>query len=396
MLPPPAIRLLVPANIRHNSGGNVYNAALAQGLEQLGAGVTIQPVAGEWPVGSKEERRRLAGLLGSRTAAGGTAGVPTSTITIVDGLVASGAPEAMEAAAAGGHAPWVLLHMPLDEHPDLESRALRAAAGVICTSGSAAAEISRRHGLAGVRAALPGTGRARVAGGSEPPRLLAVAALLPNKDQLSLLGALARLQDLEWTAALVGSATADPDYARQVAAAVDRHGLGGRVQLPGELTGQALEQQWHAADLSLLVSKVEAFGMAVTESVARGVPVIVRAGTGAVEALELGAETAPGPPDGAAPALPGAVVELDDAGEIEPSEVEPGDVVSGEGDPEPLAVLLRSWLTDPALRAEWRRRALAGRGLLPGWDATARQVLGFVAQEASQGGHSSQPPADGQ
>lgn len=383
---PPSIRLLVPANIRHNSGGNVYNAALAQGLEQLGAGVTIQPVAGNWPVGSKEERRRLAGLLASGTAAGGPAGVPANTVTIVDGLVASGAPEAMEAAAAAGHAPWVLLHMPLDDFPDLEIRALRAASGVICTSGSAAAEISRRHGLAGVRAALPGTERGRLARGSEPPRLLAVAALLPNKDQLVLLGALARLQDLEWTAVLVGSATADPDYARQVAAAVERHGLGGRVELPGELTGEPLEQQWHAADLSLLVSKVEAFGMAVTESVARGVPVIVRAGTGAVEALGLGAETTPGAPESAAPTLPGAVVELGDAGDPEP----------GEGDPEPLAVLLRSWLTDPALRAEWRRRAVAGRDLLPGWDATARQVLGYVAPEASQDGHSSQPPADGE
>jgi glycosyltransferase involved in cell wall biosynthesis len=386
--PPQAIRLLVPGNIRHNSGGNVYNAALAQGLEQLGTKATMQPVAGYWPVGSKEERRRLAGLLmpgtGEGAQAGALTGVPANTVTIVDGLVASGAPEAMEAAAEAGHAPWVLLHMPLDEHPDLEARALRAAAGVICTSGSAAAEITRRHGLAGDRAALPGTKRAQVAAGSEPPHLLAVAALLPNKDPLILLGALARLQDLEWTAALVGSDTADPDYTRQVTAAVDRYSLGGRVQLPGELTGEALEEQWHAADLSLLVSKVEAFGMAVTESVARGVPVIVRAGTGAVEALGLGAETARGLPDGAGPALPGAAVELGANGD--PAEADPG----------PLAALLRSWLTDRGLRAEWRRRALAGRELLPGWDATARQVLGYVAPQASQGGHSSQRPADGE
>ncbi|MFE4834950.1 glycosyltransferase [Arthrobacter sp. NPDC056691] len=397
MPPPlPAIRLLVPGNIRHNSGGNVYNAALARGLEQLGVGVTIQPVAGNWPVGSKEERRRLAGLLTAGTPAGTMAGAPAAAVTIVDGLVASGAPEAMEAAAAGDHAPWVLLHMPLDGHPDLEARALRAAAGVICTSGSAAAEITRRHGLSGVRAALPGTQRARVADGSQPPRLLAVAALLPNKDQLVLLGALARLQDLEWTAALVGSAAADPGYARQVAVAVERHGLAGRVQLPGELTGEALEQQWHAADLSLLVSKVEAFGMAVTESVARGVPVIVRAGTGAVEALGLGAEPEPEPEarEGAERALPGAAVEL--GGEPAEGESADGEGDSAEGNPEPLALLLRSWLTDPALRADWRRRALAGREVLPGWDATARQVLGFVAPEAPRGGHSSRPPADGE
>ncbi|APX01503.1 glycosyltransferase [Arthrobacter sp. QXT-31] len=386
---PPAIRLLVPANIRHNSGGNVYNAALAEGLEQLGTEVTIQPVSGDWPVASKEERRRLAGLLTSGTAA------PAGTITIVDGLVASGAPEAMEAAAAGGQAPWVLMHMPLDDHPDLEARSLRAAAGVICTSGSAAAEITRRHGLSGVRAALPGTERGPLAHGSEPPHLLAVAALLPNKDQLILLAALARLKDLDWTAALVGSATADPDYARQVVAAVDRHGLGGRVQLPGELTGDALEQQWLAADLSLLVSRVEAFGMAVTESIARGVPVIVRAGTGAVEALGQGAEPQPGHGNGAEPALPGAAVELGSA-PAGPDTTGGEASESAEGNPEPLAALLRSWLTDPSVRAEWRRRALAGRELLPGWDATARRVLGYVAPEAAPGSHSSHRPADGE
>ena len=31
-----AVRLLVPGNIRHNSGGNVYNASLVRGLRGLG------------------------------------------------------------------------------------------------------------------------------------------------------------------------------------------------------------------------------------------------------------------------------------------------------------------------------------------------------------------------
>jgi len=129
--------------------------------------------------------------------------------------------------------------------------------------------------------------------------------------------------------------------------------------------------------------------MAVTESIAHGVPVIVRAGTGAVEALGLGAERAPGLGGRRGTALPGAAVELgSDAGTEAAG--------SAEGNPEPLAALLRSWLTDSGLRAEWRRRALAGRDLLPGWDATARQVLGYVAADAPWGGHSSQPAADGE
>ncbi|MBT2520783.1 glycosyltransferase family 4 protein [Arthrobacter sp. ISL-28] len=352
---PAAIRLLVPGNIRHNSGGNVYNASLADALTRLGVRVDVEPVDGIWPVGSSEERRRLASLLKP-----GTARPDQGTVTIVDGLVASGAPEALETAAAEGERPWVLLHMPLLDHPELEIRALGAAAGVICTSGSAAAEITQRHGLARVHVALPGTDQADLAEGPEPPHLISVAALLPNKDQLILLGALAQVTDLPWTAALIGSDEADRDYARDVRAALREYGLEGRVRLAGQLTGQALEAEWHAANLSLLVSKVEAFGMAVTESLAHGVPVVVRTGTGAVEALKLGA------PAGDESLLPGAAVVLD-------------------RDPAPLAATLRAWLTTPELQTEWRQAALAGRELLPGWDSTARWVLDIVGGGTPRG-----------
>lgn len=352
---PAAIRLLVPGNIRHNSGGNVYNASLADALTRLGVRVDVQRVDGIWPVGSSEERRQLAGLL-KRDAVTPDQG----TVTIVDGLVASGAPEALEAAAAEGERPWILLHMPLLDHPELEIRALGAAAGVICTSGSAAAEITRRHGLAQVHVALPGTNQADLAEGSEPPHLISVAALLPNKDQLILLGALAQVTDLPWTAALIGSDEADRDYARDVRAALGEYGLEGRVRLAGQLTGQALEAEWHAANLSLLVSKVEAFGMAVTESLAHGVPVVVRTGRGAVEALKLGA------PGGDESLLPGAAVVLD-------------------RDPGPLAATLRAWLTTPELQAEWRQAALAGRELLPGWESTARWVLDIIGDGTPRG-----------
>ncbi|MDR6557798.1 glycosyltransferase involved in cell wall biosynthesis [Arthrobacter pascens] len=364
---PAAVRLLVPGNILHNSGGNVYNASLVRGLAQLGVSATVERVDGNWPVGSSEDRRRFARLLGEGSAAPdeGPAG---GTVTIVDGLIASGAPEALEAAAAAGQRPWILLHMVLLDHPELEIRALSAAAGVICTSGSVAAEITRRHGTGNVHVALPGTDVGEPAEGSDPPHLVSIAALLPNKDQLIVLGALSLLQDLQWTAALVGSDEADPGYARDVRAALQESGLEARVRLAGELKGQALENEWHAADLSLLVSKVEAFGMAVTESLARGVPVVVRAGTGAVEALNLGAQHGTTPEGDESP-LPGAVVVLD-------------------SDPAPLAETLRSWLTSPERQAAWRRAALAGRERLPGWDATARCVLDVIGAATPQAGHS--------
>lgn len=358
------IRLLVPGNIRHNSGGNAYNARLVRGLRELGADVVVLPVEGAWPDASAKERRRLGSLLGAWEPEEGQG----SAVVIVDGLVAVGAPDELEYAARQGHRTWLLAHMAVPEAAglaalDKERRAVRAAAGVICTSSSTAAMLRGRHGLRDVRVALPGVDAAPVAEGSRPPRFLVLAALLPNKDQLLSIGALALIKDLEWTAALVGSDRADPEYAARVRAAIAGHGLDRRVTVPGELTGGALERQWDAADLSLLVSQAEAFGMVVTESVARGIPVVVREGTGAVEALGLARlETHDG-----GPRLPGAAVP-----------VVPGE----EGGPATLARVLRQWLNDAGTRQSWRAAALDARTRLPGWDRTAAAVLDALGDAA--------------
>ncbi|MFD5278612.1 glycosyltransferase family 4 protein [Pseudarthrobacter sp. NPDC058362] len=364
----PPIRLLVPGNIRHHSGGNVYNSRLAEGLRGLGSEVEIVPVEGSWPAASALERRRFGSLLGARSPEYG----PGEAVVIVDGLVAVGAPDELESGAKTGRPPWILVHMPVpDAGPvgpetpgspslDSEARALKAAAGLICTSTTAARTLQERHGIHSIRVALPGTEPAPLAPGSDPPHLVMVAALLPNKDQLLMVQALAKLQDLDWTAALVGSDQADAGYAGQVRDAVERLGLTDRIRLTGELTGAPLAEEWSRASLSLLVSREEAFGMSVTESLARGIPVVVRAGTGAVEAL---GHRIPRPGDSEHPVLAGAAVPLTPGGPESPGE---------------LAAVVRRWLEDPKLRAEWRGAAFDARTRLPDWQHTARTVLEAV------------------
>lgn len=404
------VRFLVPANIRHNSGGNVYNSRLAQGLKTLGAAVEVLAVAGSWPEASARERRRLGGLLGAWDPAADQPreDITPETVTLVDGLIACGAPDELEYAAAAGRSPWVLLHMPSPSHPDGERRAVRAAAGVICTSSSAARSIDERHGLPACQVAFPGTDPAPKAAGSAPPHIIAVAALLPNKDQLLTVAALARVQDLAWSASLVGTVDADPAYAAQVRAAIASNGLAGRVRVTGQLAGKALADEWNRADLSMLVSRAESFGLVVTESLSRGIPVVVRQGTGAVEALGLAGTLAgelarrqtgrpagtlagelagrqTGRPDGqlawgpgvrpdgkpgtASPAVPGAAVGL-----------------SGpeNSHPQVLAAVLRQWLLNGTLRAGWRAAALAAREQLPGWDSTARNVLEILSGSVAE------------
>jgi len=328
-----AIRFIVPGNVEHRSGGNLYNARLVEQLEALGARTEVAMLDGEWPPGRPEDRESLAWALRD------------ARLVIVDGLIAAGAPGEIAAAMRAGTRVWVLSHMAVTAHADLEAQALAAASGVICPSSFAAENLKERYGLDRVHVALPGTLPAEPAAGSQPPHIICVAALLPNKSQLLLVDALDRLGTLPWTAALIGSPDADPHYAAEVRAAVGQSRLADRIRLTGELHGPELEAQWHAADLSVLVSARESFGMAVPESLAHGVPVIVRRGTGAEEALgQSGA---------------GAAVELD-------------------GGPAALADALAAWLEDPELAARWRAAALERRGSLPTWTSTAESVLAAI------------------
>jgi glycosyltransferase involved in cell wall biosynthesis len=352
------IRFLVPANIHHNSGGNVYNAKLAGALRGLGVNVEMLSVDGSWPDSTAKERRRLGSLLGAWEPAGEAT---ADSVTIVDGLVACGVPDEIEYAAASRQQVCVLLHMPSLSHSEGEKRALRAAAGVICTSSWAAEAVRERYGITSSRVALPGTDPAPVSAGSDPPHIIAVAALLPNKDQLLTVAALARLQDLAWTASLVGADDADPGYAELVKTAIASQGMEQRVRLTGQLAGEALEAEWNRANLSLLVSRAETFGLVVTESVAHGLPVIVREGTGAVEALGLAAGSNT-QPEGATAALPGAAIELP---------------APDTSHPAMLATTIRRWLLEPGLRSSWRAAALAARERLPGWESTARNVADY-------------------
>jgi glycosyltransferase involved in cell wall biosynthesis len=186
--------------------------------------------------------------------------------------------------------------------------------------------------------------------------------LTPTKDQITLVRALAHVADLGWLADLVGFDRADPGYAARVRDEVATAGLADRIRITGPLIGPVLDQRWDAADLLVLPSRVETFGLVVTEALARGIPAIVSAGTGAVEALQQGA-ILPGD------AMPGAAVQ--------PGDAMPGAAVQ-PGDPTALAEVLREWLTRPELRSAWREAALARRATLPGWQQTAAAVLSYL------------------
>ncbi|WP_367131815.1 glycosyltransferase family 4 protein [Saccharothrix sp. HUAS TT1] len=314
------------------SGGNVYDRRVVDGLRSAGVPVREVVVPGDWPRPDERARAELGRAL---------AGIGDDAVVLLDGLVACGVPEVV-VPHAGRLRLVVLVHLPLADETGLppavaarldaaERECLRAARAVVATSPRAARELADRHGLPEVRVVVPGVDPAPLATGTDgASRLLCVASVTPRKGHDVLLAALAEVADLPWTCAFVGPVRTPART--QVEELVDRSGLRDRIELVGPLTGAALDRAYATADLFVLASRAETYGMVVTEALARGVPVI--------------ASSAPDALGGGGLLLPA-------------------------GDVPAFARALRRWLTDDGWRRDLRGRALSRRRELSTWDETA-------------------------
>jgi glycosyltransferase involved in cell wall biosynthesis len=269
-------------------------------------------------------------------------------MVVVDGLVGSVAPAAL-LEARDRLKVVVLVHLPVGvpEPPsasllETEREALSAAAAVVCTSRWTRDWLASAYGLPHERLHVvpPGTEKGTLAEGSSTGhRLLSVGAITPVKGHDVLVAALSSLAELTWTWTLVG-ASVDPSHASTLWSTLHGAELDDRVTLAGALTGPALSAAYAAADLVVLPSRHETYGMVASEALARGVPVLASDVGGVREAL--------GTP------LPGLLVLPDD--------------------PSALAAALRSWLTDKSLRSRLQVRAVDRRTTLTGWDRTATEL----------------------
>jgi glycosyltransferase involved in cell wall biosynthesis len=352
-----SLALVVPDGVddpERPSGGNVYDRRVRAGLEELGWSVDVRVASGAWPCPDEPARAALADLV---------AGIPDSAVVLLDGLVASAAPDVLVPEARRLRL-VVLVHLPLGlDGADVEgsgprvreAAVLSAAAAVVTTSGWTRHWLLDAYRLppGTVHVAEPGVDAADLADTTAAGgQLLCVAAVTPQKGHDVLVSALAAVRDLAWDCVCVGSPARAPGFAADLDRRTGVHGIGGRVSFAGARSGEDLDAAYAAADLLLLPSRAETYGMVVTEALARGLPVVATSVGGVPEALGCTADgTRPGllvPPD----------------------------------DPARFAAAVRDWLSDAGLRQRLRRAARERRAGLRGWPDTSERISKILEEVA--------------
>jgi glycosyltransferase involved in cell wall biosynthesis len=216
---------------------------------------------------------------------------------------------------------------------------------VVTTSEWTRGSLLGRYPLdpARVHVATPGTDAVPVAPGTpDGGRLLCVAAVAPHKGHDVLVDALAGVEG-PWRCTVVGSPDRDPPFAARLERRAVAAGIAERIRYTGPRVDEDLLREHGGADLLVVPSRGETYGMVVAEALAAGLPVLATGVGGVPEALGRTAAGRPGML--VPPGVPGA-----------------------------LAAALTRWLTDPGLRCRLRHAARARRPSLPSWQATIDRV----------------------
>ena len=334
------IAFAVPGDLSTPTGGYAYDRRIIGELRRLGFGVDVIDLGEGFPRPNAETRAAALAKL---------AKVPRGVAIVVDGLALGVLPEV---AALRGRNPLIgLVHHPLALETGLapdeaerfrksERAALASMQTIVVTSPAIARVLVADYGVSSDALSVAPPGSERVAcargGGGDIVALLSVGIVVPRKGYDLLVAALATLGDLPWRLVIVGDRRRDAQASARLDADILRHGLTARIAIEGAVSAERLAALYSAADVFVLASRYEGYGMAFAQAIACGVPVIGTTAGAIPETVPAGA---------------GLLVPPDDV----PA----------------LAAALRLLISDRDARARLAGNARAASNLLPTWAASA-------------------------
>jgi len=198
--------------------------------------------------------------------------------------------------------------------------------------------------LPGADRLAQGEGVPHARGGTDV-RFVFVGSVVPRKRVLELVRAFAAAAHESGRLTLVGSTARDAPYVDEVRGAIARLGLDARVVMAGEVDEAGVSRALAEADVLVMPSSLEGYGIAATEAIRAGVPVIAARAQGLEEAL--------------APCPDAAMFADDEA---------------------TLATALARYATDAPLRARMIAAARAAAPRMPTWTACAEQFRAALAR----------------
>ena len=342
----------VPGDLATPTGGYAYDRRVIGGLRDLGWEVGIVDLGGSFPRPTPEHRAAACTML---------AAIPVGTSVVIDGLALGVLPEVAEK-YANSHRLFGLVHHPLAFESGLsaeaarglrktERRSLAAVRAVIVTSNATARLLHRDYNVPNDRISVIMPGNDPVGATPRKPHselaLLSVGAIIPRKGYDVLVAALAPLRHLPWKLTIVGDCRRDAESAARLKSSIHSLGLADRVYLAGAVSDHELAEKYASADLFVLASRFEGYGMAISEAVAYGLPVV--------------STTAGAIPD----TLPPGTGML----------VPPGDVHE-------LSRVLKGLIEQPATRASFAAAARKAAKTLPSWRQAAEQFAEVIRAAA--------------
>lgn len=288
------IEFLIPGAIDALTGGYRYDAHIAKSLGARGIEVHVRALDAD--LGQPDAHAQALATIAS---------LPDGALTVFDGLALAPLAQAIETAAKRLHTVALVHHpaaletgLPSARARDIaqqERRALKAVELIVCTSRWTARELARTD-LAGpaihvvepgidpefLESLQPDARRDPARAHAEGLRMLCVATVTPRKGHDVLIDALSELADLDWQLECIGSLERDREYAAGIEARVARHRLHSRVHFRGDLDRRRLAREFSRADLFVLASRLEGYGMVFDEAAAAALPVVATRG-GAIE-----------------------------------------------------------------------------------------------------------------
>jgi glycosyltransferase involved in cell wall biosynthesis len=342
-----AVDLLVPGSPDTLTGGYLYDRRIFAGLAQLGWQTTTHSLDPAFPAPGAAALEHAGRVIDA---------IPDDRLIVIDGLVLAGLLPLLPSLVRRLR-PIALIHHPLADETGIspeyarqlgaaEKAALKLMPRIVVTSKWTRQRLSDYDvDPLSIAVVEPGVDRQQVAAPRTAAgiRLLTVASITPRKGHALLIEALSGLQQLDWTLRCVGSLDLDRACADRLREQIAHTGLAARISLLGELPQEQLCWEYAAADLFVLPSYLEGFGMALAEAIAHGIPVL--------------STTAGAIPDTVPPA----------AGRLIPP-----------GDGQALTAALRELIANPRAREDLRQGAQNAASRMPGWDDAARSFAALL------------------